>query len=218
MIFVLIAQDYKPRPRVYQASAEAFDLKPSECMMVSAAAHDDDTAGAAKTGLRTQRLRALTNLALRVVRQHRRFPLISSPMISTILPTSWGPDSANRRVRTKRAAQPNLVGRLPQQLRQLRHVGRDPPRLSRNFYNDAGACLRLSSDKPILKAFCRVAPSVRFKARAIFAAWVLLRASLFNLRISSVVHARLLFFISLTSRYYAHLNELFNQTWSYAEL
>jgi 2-haloacid dehalogenase len=48
-----VAQDYKPRPRVYQASAEAFDLKPSECMMVSAAAHDVDTEGAAKAGLRT---------------------------------------------------------------------------------------------------------------------------------------------------------------------
>ena len=48
-----VAQDYKPTPRVYQASAEAFDLKPSECMMVSAAAHDVDTEGAAKAGLRT---------------------------------------------------------------------------------------------------------------------------------------------------------------------
>ena len=48
-----IAQDYKPRPRVYQASAEAFDLKPSECMMVSAASHNDDTAGATRAGLRT---------------------------------------------------------------------------------------------------------------------------------------------------------------------
>jgi 2-haloacid dehalogenase len=48
-----IAQDYKPKPRVYQASAEAFDLKPSECMMVSAAAHNDDTAGATRAGLRT---------------------------------------------------------------------------------------------------------------------------------------------------------------------
>jgi 2-haloacid dehalogenase len=47
-----IAQGYKPSPRVYQASAEAFDLKPSECMLVSAAAHDDDTAGAMKAGLR----------------------------------------------------------------------------------------------------------------------------------------------------------------------
>jgi hypothetical protein len=41
------------RPRVYQASAEAFDLKPSECMMVSASGHDADTAGAAAAGLRT---------------------------------------------------------------------------------------------------------------------------------------------------------------------
>jgi 2-haloacid dehalogenase len=48
-----IARDYKPQARVYQASAAAFDLKPSECMMVSAAAHDGDTEGAAKAGLRT---------------------------------------------------------------------------------------------------------------------------------------------------------------------
>ena len=48
-----IAQDYKPKSRVYQAGAEALGLKPSECMMVSAAAHDGDTAGAANAGLRT---------------------------------------------------------------------------------------------------------------------------------------------------------------------
>jgi 2-haloacid dehalogenase len=48
-----IARDYKPVAHVYQASAEAFDLKPSECMMVSAAAHNGDIAGAAKAGLRT---------------------------------------------------------------------------------------------------------------------------------------------------------------------
>jgi 2-haloacid dehalogenase len=47
-----IAQDYKPRPRVYQASAEAFDLKPNECMMVSASSHNDDSRGAAAAGLR----------------------------------------------------------------------------------------------------------------------------------------------------------------------
>jgi 2-haloacid dehalogenase len=48
-----IARDYKPQAKVYLASAEAFELKPSECMMVSAAAHDFDTEGAAKAGLRT---------------------------------------------------------------------------------------------------------------------------------------------------------------------
>jgi 2-haloacid dehalogenase len=47
-----IAQDYKPKARVFQASAEAFGLKPGECMMVSAAAHDFDLTGAAKAGLR----------------------------------------------------------------------------------------------------------------------------------------------------------------------
>jgi 2-haloacid dehalogenase len=46
-----IAGDYKPKPRVYLASAEAFDLKPDVCMMV--AAHSNDLAAAAALGLRT---------------------------------------------------------------------------------------------------------------------------------------------------------------------
>src|SRR5579862_7603642 len=46
-----IAGDYKPKPRVYLAAAEAFDLPPGDCMMV--AAHSRDLAAAAKLGLRT---------------------------------------------------------------------------------------------------------------------------------------------------------------------
>ena len=46
-----IAGDYKPKPRVYLAAAEAFDLDPGNCMMV--AAHSSDLAAAAATGLRT---------------------------------------------------------------------------------------------------------------------------------------------------------------------
>jgi 2-haloacid dehalogenase len=46
-----IAGDYKPKPRVYLAAAEAFDLAPGECMMV--AAHSDDLVAAAAAGLRT---------------------------------------------------------------------------------------------------------------------------------------------------------------------
>jgi len=46
-----IAGDYKPKPRVYLAAAEAFDLKPEACMMV--AAHSSDLAAAAALGLRT---------------------------------------------------------------------------------------------------------------------------------------------------------------------
>jgi 2-haloacid dehalogenase len=46
-----IAGDYKPKPRVYLASAEAFDCAPGECMMV--AAHSSDLAAAAATGLKT---------------------------------------------------------------------------------------------------------------------------------------------------------------------
>src|SRR5262249_2158380 len=50
---------------------------------------------------------------------------------------------------------------------------------------------RVSSDSPILKAFCRVAPSVLLNVRAMFAARVLLAASFFKLRTSLVVHVRL---------------------------
>jgi 2-haloacid dehalogenase len=46
-----IAGDYKPKPRVYLAAAEAFDLAPDACMMV--AAHTSDLTHAAACGLRT---------------------------------------------------------------------------------------------------------------------------------------------------------------------
>jgi 2-haloacid dehalogenase len=46
-----IAGDYKPKPRVYLAAAEAFDLAPAACMMV--AAHSNDLAHAAACGLAT---------------------------------------------------------------------------------------------------------------------------------------------------------------------
>jgi 2-haloacid dehalogenase len=46
-----IAGDYKPKPRVYLAAAEALDLKPEACMMV--AAHSSDLAAAAALGLHT---------------------------------------------------------------------------------------------------------------------------------------------------------------------
>ena len=46
-----IAKDYKPKPRVYQASAEALRLAHGEVMMV--AAHEDDLAAAREAGLPT---------------------------------------------------------------------------------------------------------------------------------------------------------------------
>lgn len=46
-----IARDFKPKPRVYLAACEAFDLSPPQCMMV--AAHSSDLASAAALGLRT---------------------------------------------------------------------------------------------------------------------------------------------------------------------
>ncbi len=46
-----IAHDFKPKPRVYLAACEAFDLAPGDCVMV--AAHSNDLAHAAKAGLKT---------------------------------------------------------------------------------------------------------------------------------------------------------------------
>ena len=46
-----IAGDFKPKPRVYLAACEAFDLAPAECMMV--AAHSSDLSAAAACGLKT---------------------------------------------------------------------------------------------------------------------------------------------------------------------
>jgi 2-haloacid dehalogenase len=46
-----LAGDYKPKPRVYLAAAEAFDLAPADCMMV--AAHTSDLKAAGALGLRT---------------------------------------------------------------------------------------------------------------------------------------------------------------------
>ena len=46
-----VAGDYKPKPRVYLAACEAFDLEPAQCMMV--AAHSSDLAAAAACGLWT---------------------------------------------------------------------------------------------------------------------------------------------------------------------
>jgi 2-haloacid dehalogenase len=46
-----IARDYKPKPNVYLAAADAFNLQPSECMMV--AAHSPDLGSAKAQGLRT---------------------------------------------------------------------------------------------------------------------------------------------------------------------
>ena len=46
-----IAGDYKPKPRVYLAAAEALDVAPERCIMV--AAHSSDLAAAAACGLKT---------------------------------------------------------------------------------------------------------------------------------------------------------------------
>jgi 2-haloacid dehalogenase len=46
-----LARDFKPKPVVYFTACEAFDLLPSECMMV--AAHSNDLSHAAACGLRT---------------------------------------------------------------------------------------------------------------------------------------------------------------------
>jgi 2-haloacid dehalogenase len=46
-----VAKDFKPKPMVYLAAADAFDLSPTQCMMC--AAHSSDLISAASCGLRT---------------------------------------------------------------------------------------------------------------------------------------------------------------------
>jgi 2-haloacid dehalogenase len=46
-----VARDYKPKPGVYLAACDAFNLAPAQCMMV--AAHTNDLVAAAECGLRT---------------------------------------------------------------------------------------------------------------------------------------------------------------------
>ena len=84
-----------------------------------------------------------------------------------------------------------------------------PSNLSERFWagpfstSDRSFCqsiaARVSSDNPRLKAFCRVAPSVLLKVRAIVAARVLLFASFFNVRTSFAVQVRLRLFMALVS-------------------
>jgi 2-haloacid dehalogenase len=49
-----IAQDFKPKPRVYLAAAAAFDLEPQDCMLV--AAHSNDLSAATALGLHAAHL------------------------------------------------------------------------------------------------------------------------------------------------------------------
>jgi hypothetical protein len=58
------------------------------------------------------------------------------------------------------------------------------------FFAAVKSQVRVSSDNPILNAFCRVAPAVRFSVLAIVAACVFFRASAFKVRTSAEVHAR----------------------------
>jgi 2-haloacid dehalogenase len=46
-----VARDYKPKPAVYLAACDSFDLRPEQCLMV--AAHTSDLLAAAQCGLRT---------------------------------------------------------------------------------------------------------------------------------------------------------------------
>jgi hypothetical protein len=62
---------------------------------------------------------------------------------------------------------------------------------------DASSQARESSDNPILNAFCRVAPSVRFKVRAMLLARVFFFASVFKMRMSAVVHSRRFDFLAI---------------------
>jgi hypothetical protein len=58
---------------------------------------------------------------------------------------------------------------------------------------------RESRDKPRLNAFCRVAPSVRFKVRAMLAARVFFLAAVFRVRTSAADHERRFDFLGINN-------------------
>ncbi len=68
-----------------------------------------------------------------------------------------------------------------------------PPKCGSAWFNFQFYQARESSDNPIANAFCRVAPSVRFRVLAIFFAGVFLRARVLSSRTCTAVQARFFF-------------------------
>jgi 2-haloacid dehalogenase len=85
-----IAGDFKPKPRVYLAAVEAFDLPPDACMMV--AAHTNDLAHAAACGLRTAHIARPNERGPGRGGANRRRAgrSISPPQVSSSSRTGWG--------------------------------------------------------------------------------------------------------------------------------
>jgi len=81
-----IAGDYKPKPGVYLAAAEAFDLAAHECMMV--AAHSSDLKAAAAPGLRTAHIARPNESGPGRARASPASPSILPPGTSCILPSN----------------------------------------------------------------------------------------------------------------------------------
>jgi hypothetical protein len=64
--------------------------------------------------------------------------------------------------------------------------------------NELEEYYRESNDTPRLNAFCRVAPSVRFRVRAMLAARVFFFASAFKVRTSAASQARRFDFLAIS--------------------
>jgi hypothetical protein len=81
----------------------------------------------------------------------------------------------------------------------LAQVRKDKPRAKRGVFDwkEIKDHRRESSDNPMLNAFCRVAPSVRFSAFAILPAGIFFFAINFNVLMFCVVHARRLFLLGI---------------------
>jgi hypothetical protein len=78
-----------------------------------------------------------------------------------------------------------------------RTLQKSPAHCGALVHVEVAAQARKSSDNPMLNAFWRVAPSLRFKVRAILGARFFLFARLFNVRTSSVVQARCFDFLAI---------------------
>jgi hypothetical protein len=111
----------------------------------------------------------------------------ATPSCSSMAKVNWLCDSEpHGRILPHR--QNNSTAEQHPRPRELSHKKR--PRQERDLRDAVFRAQRESSETPILKAFCRVAPTLRFSDLAIFAAGVFDLAIVFSSRISSLVHSR----------------------------
>ena len=140
----------KRKPRVYLAACEAFDLPPTECMMV--AAHTDDLVAAAKCGLRTGH----------VARPNEHGPGIgeAAPQAAVDVAAVNLEDLAAARRMRRTISMRRRMAAMAEHLRAIRQVlteetrGKGPKYYLQNFHYQSGGWLTPESAQLLLRWSC----------------------------------------------------------------